>query len=528
MAYDPTVLSQIYKGAPNITGAMQDAYTLKNVIDTSQLNQMKLNEARQEQADTQTLKGILSKYDLSNPEQQSKAFSEAVKVNPAMGMKLQREFSQMQAGQAEKEAAQLGLWKQKHEIIDSAITPIYQYGQQLLEQWKQANPQAQLPPGQFPPEINAKLLPLVQQTAMQLKGQNLSSGQPVLNQEDLAQVQSLISGQDTMAGLTRLVQSSSTAREQLTKLEQGARETRREQTQERDTVVLRGDDGKPHRFIINKLTGERIKDLGEAEVPARPPSINVNMPSSEEALTYAQMVAEYKVPPPSARSPGAAKIMAKVRELNPDYSAARYDATKAEATTVAKREASTASAIEALNSKGGLYDQLLETAKKVDFGSSLFANQFALYKAGNVVSDPAIRDYLNALADTRAEFAAVLARGGQTTESTRAAAEHAFPDKMSYKELEVATQRSRKVADAIRRGNETVLDRLLNGESLERVAKAAEKPTSSSDRRVPPAETPSRSGDGAGPQKVSSDAEYDALPSGAVFIGPDGKQRRKP
>lgn len=32
----------------------------------------------------------------------------------------------------------------------------------------------------------------------------------------------------------------------------------------------------------------------------------------------------------------------------------------------------------------------------------------------------------------------------------------------------------------------------------------------------------------APPARVTSDAEYNALPSGAVFIGPDGKQRRKP
>lgn len=33
---------------------------------------------------------------------------------------------------------------------------------------------------------------------------------------------------------------------------------------------------------------------------------------------------------------------------------------------------------------------------------------------------------------------------------------------------------------------------------------------------------------GGGPAKVASDADYAKLPSGAVFIGPDGKQRRKP
>ena len=32
----------------------------------------------------------------------------------------------------------------------------------------------------------------------------------------------------------------------------------------------------------------------------------------------------------------------------------------------------------------------------------------------------------------------------------------------------------------------------------------------------------------AGPTKISSDAEYNALPSGAMFVGPDGKTRRKP
>jgi hypothetical protein len=31
-----------------------------------------------------------------------------------------------------------------------------------------------------------------------------------------------------------------------------------------------------------------------------------------------------------------------------------------------------------------------------------------------------------------------------------------------------------------------------------------------------------------GPARVASDADYNALPSGTVFVGPDGKTRRKP
>lgn len=39
---------------------------------------------------------------------------------------------------------------------------------------------------------------------------------------------------------------------------------------------------------------------------------------------------------------------------------------------------------------------------------------------------------------------------------------------------------------------------------------------------------PSKPSPSSAPSRVNSDADYNALPSGAVFIGPDGKQRRKP
>lgn len=47
------------------------------------------------------------------------------------------------------------------------------------------------------------------------------------------------------------------------------------------------------------------------------------------------------------------------------------------------------------------------------------------------------------------------------------------------------------------------------------------------DKTSGPASPPKPAAD-AGPKRITSDAEYDALPSGAEFIGPDGKKRRKP
>lgn len=148
-------------------------------------------------------------------------------------------------------------------------------------------------------------------------------------------------------------------------------------------------------------------------------------------------------------------------------------ATKTELNVVARREGASAAAINALNREGGLYDQLLETGKKIDFGSAKFANSMRLWSQGAAVADPDISEYVNVLADTRAEFASVLARGGQVTDSVRIASEHAFPDKMSLGELQRNVERSKKVASAIQAGNTSVADALINGKSMEEALKSS-------------------------------------------------------
>jgi hypothetical protein len=47
-------------------------------------------------------------------------------------------------------------------------------------------------------------------------------------------------------------------------------------------------------------------------------------------------------------------------------------------------------------------------------------------------------------------------------------------------------------------------------------------------RKQTPLANPQGQAQSQQPVRVSSDAEYDRLPSGAVFVGPDGKQRKKP
>lgn len=57
-------------------------------------------------------------------------------------------------------------------------------------------------------------------------------------------------------------------------------------------------------------------------------------------------------------------------------------------------------------------------------------------------------------------------------------------------------------------------------DNLERIISSGKLPGEAGrDTTAPPS---------GGPAKVTSDAEFDALPSGTVFVGPDGKTRRKP
>ena len=57
------------------------------------------------------------------------------------------------------------------------------------------------------------------------------------------------------------------------------------------------------------------------------------------------------------------------------------------------------------------------------------------------------------------------------------------------------------------------------------VARAAETKAGrmAKDTAPPPADPPAGK-----PANIKSDADYNALPSGATFVGPDGKTRRKP
>jgi transcription antitermination factor NusG len=154
-----------------------------------------------------------------------------------------------------------------------------------------------------------------------------------------------------------------------------------------------------------------------------------------------------------------------------------------ESDVVAKREGVVKPAMKALTRDGGFFDQLNETAGKVNFGSAKWSNAFREWKAGKITDDPALRKYILVLEDTRADVQQVLSRTGGVTNKVREAADRMFPETSSVREMRAVIDQARKIVSNINDANEETLAELRgkvdSDASPEELAGAA-KPSSSS------------------------------------------------
>jgi hypothetical protein len=121
--------------------------------------------------------------------------------------------------------------------------------------------------------------------------------------------------------------------------------------------------------------------------------------------------------------------------------------------------------------------------------------------------DQAKRDFVNAV--LRRESGAVIA----DSEFDNADKQY-FPQVGDSKD--VIEQKARNRAVAIE-GMKADIPKGFQPE-FERIVKLGSKPADGATPAAPSGQ----------PARVTSDADYNALPSGAMFVGPDGKTRRKP
>ena len=236
----------------NIPAAKERAYTLANSMDTQQLNKMKLAEAETQSADTEKVRNILKNSDLSTFEGQAKAASEATKINPTIGMELMKGFQAQRSGEADNTKSQYELMSAKNDVIGGAAVQLKMQHDQLAAQ------------GKTEPEINAAMGPQMMATVQNLMSAKLPNGQPVLDDNDKRNLDSMMSsGVYNAQAIDSIVANSKQAREVLTQKisEQRAdTEAKRAATYEQ-SVIQSGEHQKRQDEEASKKTNLAEKRL---------------------------------------------------------------------------------------------------------------------------------------------------------------------------------------------------------------------------------------------------------------------------
>lgn len=176
MELDPSIISKIGGQGADIAGATARGYQLSDIVDKQQIGRMQLNAEKQSQNDLQTLRSLSSKHDLSTPEGQTAFAGEAIKVNPEMGIKLQKQFSDLQSGEAEQLKSQYDILTKQHEMYGSALEPLYLQGQQM----RQA--------GASQDQIDAALLGPASEALKMLGSTMLPNGKPAMDPSQIQQL----------------------------------------------------------------------------------------------------------------------------------------------------------------------------------------------------------------------------------------------------------------------------------------------------------------------------------------------------
>lgn len=212
----------------------------------------------------------------------------------------------------------------------------------------------------------------------------------------------------------------------------------------------------------------------------------------------------YKNLPPAARAEIVNYAAAKNAAGGQNFASNKiqYAADTAGARVNAQQAAKTDAASNALTSPGGIGDQFQESIDALNRTGIPIANQ-AQMQALRLSNDPRVSTYDTAMNGVVSESAQILGRGQITVNSMEEARKVVSGWHTSEQAKAGLAQLKREAATTVKA-------------SSEEVAKSA---------RTPKGQPGVQAG---GPAKISSDADYAALPSGAEFIAPDGTHRRKP
>lgn len=407
MAFDASVIGSIGKDTPSYGGIMKDALTLKDLINTDQVNKLDLNRKLKDQSDQEKKKQILSGQDISSSEGLSKAaealnkggFTEDAKDLIKLGQ-------QVQSGDLAKQRMQLEMADKQQDMIAGALDSVLANADRLRQS------------GSSDAMINATIQRDLMAQADQLKNQTLPNGQPVLNQQML---QAISTGQMTYDRLKSLEMQSNRGQELIkTRLQEtrALTDQKRADTQERNIdseIKTREENTKIKQASSESGLSDRAKDI-MSEMTVQGITLPQGMRSKKVLYDTVNNIAS-KYPD---KQPEEIANMIRTGQID-------MTGSKTEATAFARREAGILPVEKSIVKQGGFLDQAEEAVNRVDFSKLKMAGKFENWTKDQN-SDPDLASYKARVAELRAEYALVLSKGGQVTDAARHESEKVIPD----------------------------------------------------------------------------------------------------
>jgi hypothetical protein len=459
---------------PDTVGAMGKAMTLKDMSVNQQMNELKLGQMQKSQQDTQQINNLLKGSNLTTSQGVSEAAEKLTKSGYAQqGMDLMKTANQYRSGEIDN---QLKKMEMDDKLQDTLVTTLESVVQPLTE----------LEGKLSPAEMDAKVKAVMPEVLLKFKQDHADNPQLQKIADQFMQNPNSM----TWAGLK--------AAESSTKAGQAAHKTRieemRARTQEKNVdseIKNRERNTDIRQTTANTKAGEgqlseKAKDI-MSEMTVQGITLPQGMRSKKVLYDTVNNLAE-KYPD---KEPDEIAKMIRTGQID-------MTGSKTEATVLARREAGILPVEKSIVKQGGFLDQAEKAVSDVDFSKLKAAGKFENWSKEQS-SDPKLASYKARIAELRAEYALVLSKGGQVTDAARHESEKVIPDiitKGQFKEIRgVITQG----IEAAKSGTHEALEE-----------NAGRKTTQS------------------GPSKISSDEDYNKLPSGAEFIAPDGSHRRKP
>lgn len=126
MAFDPSVIADIGASGPDITGSMAKGFQLKDMVDTQQLNQLKLNKEKATLADDEQFKTLSKGANLTTKEGVAEFAQKLTKSGQAgRAMEVMKYAQQQESGELDNQRQKVELHSAAQDVIAQSVDKIW-------------------------------------------------------------------------------------------------------------------------------------------------------------------------------------------------------------------------------------------------------------------------------------------------------------------------------------------------------------------------------------------------------------------